>query len=348
MDAAETVIACDESGAEGENVYASEHRVFVHASVDLTLDEAAGVIAEVQRLAPTQASEYKSRQLLRPSGQKALDWLLAEDGVLVGRARAFVVDKDYFVVAKIVDMLIEEVTHESGDDLYANDQARTFAWTLYRQGQRALGTADWSALVAGFNSLMRSKQRKSVKTSVEEFFTVVDRVRLRSHRRDVEVEEVLALLWRARPHADIFQDDLADVPDQLPSLDPLIAAIPQTARSWYEISGRPVRLVHDRQAVLTPGRVAAMINILAHPPPEFAHFVPPVDVVAIDQVDSQDDPRVQVADLLAGAARQIAANALAGKRDDRVALLSPFVVLDSVWADDVSWTALTGRDAVGR
>jgi hypothetical protein len=161
MDAAETVIACDESGAEDDCVYDSEHRVFVHASVDLTLDEAAGVIAEVQRLAPNQASEYKSRQLLRPGRQKALDWLLAEDGVLVGRARAFVVDKDYFVVAKIVDMLVEEVAHEPGVDLYANDQARTFARTLYRQGQRALGTADWSALVAGFNSLIRSKQRKS-------------------------------------------------------------------------------------------------------------------------------------------------------------------------------------------
>ncbi len=341
-----TVIACDESGSEGENGVDAAHRVFVHASVDLTLAEAAEVIAEVRRLASSQASEYKSEQLLRPGHRETLDWLLAGDGVLAGRARVFVVDKGYFVVGKIVDLLVEEVAHEAGKDLYINDQARNFAWTLYRQGRRALGSADWTALVTGFNSLMRAKQRKGVKSTVDEFFAVVDRVRLRSKRRDVD--EVLALLWRAKAHAEIFQEFLEDPTDQLPSLDPLIASIPQTIRSWHEATGRPIQLVHDRQAVLTPARVATLVDSLAHPLPEFARFTPPVRVMAIEQVDSKDDPRVQVADLLAGASRQIASNALVGEPDDRIVLLRPFVDRNSLWADDTSWTALTGYGAVGR
>lgn len=70
--------------------------------------------------------------------------------------------------------------------------------------------------------------------------------------------------------------------------------------------------------------------------------------MAIEQVDSKDDPRVQVADLLAGASRQIASNALVGEPDDRIVLLRPFVDRNSLWADDTSWTALTGYGAVGR
>ena len=300
----------------------------------------------MRRLAPSQASEFKSDQLLRPGGRNALAWLLSADGALVEHACAYAVDKDYFIVGKVVDLLVEEVTHAAGVDTYKNGQARSFALTLHRQGRRALGTSDWSALLTGFNSLMRARQRKGAKTTVDEFFAIVDRVRLRSKRRDVD--DVLDLLWRARTHADDFQERLADVPDQLPSLDPLIASIPQTARSWQDKTGRPVRLVHDRQAVLTPVRVAMLIHALAHPFAEFAWIVPPVHVTAIDQVDSKDDPRVQAADLLAGVSRQLATNALAGEPDDRIVLLRPFLDLNSLWSHDASWMALTGHPAVGR
>jgi len=71
------------------------------------------------------------------------------------------------------------------------------------------------------------------------FFAVVDRVRLRRKRRDVD--EVLALLWRAKAHAEIFQEFLEDPTDQPPSLDPLIASIPQTIRSWHEATRNLMR-----------------------------------------------------------------------------------------------------------
>jgi hypothetical protein len=83
--------------------------------------------------------------------------------------------------------------------------------------------AEWSSLLGAFNSLMRAKQRRGLKTTVDEFFDIVNRVRLHSRRRSVS--EVLDLLWRAKPHADDFQARLMDDPDQLPALDPLIASL---------------------------------------------------------------------------------------------------------------------------
>lgn len=339
------VIACDESGSEGENLTAASHRLFVHASTDLTAVEAQAVMEQARRLAPTQATELKAEHLLGRPG--AVDWLLSASGPLDGRAAAYLVDKQYFVVGKVIDLLVEEVTHAAGVDLYAGGRARQMAWALHRNGPRAFPAADWNGLLAAFNSLMRAKQRKGAKTTVDEFFAQVDRLRLISRRRDVT--EVLDVVWTARPRAESFQELLADAPDYPPALDPLIPALAQTARAWSRRTGRPVRLVHDQQAVLTPPRVAALIDLLRAPHPDLAKYAPRVRVTAIDQVDSKEDPRVQVADLLAGTARHLATAALLGKAEppgqDR---LRRFTDPDSLWSHDPSWAILTGRPAVGR
>jgi hypothetical protein len=44
VDTNPAVIACDESGSEGENVTAASHRVFVHASVSVSHAEAAEIM----------------------------------------------------------------------------------------------------------------------------------------------------------------------------------------------------------------------------------------------------------------------------------------------------------------
>lgn len=337
------VVACDESGSEGENVTAAGHRVFVHASVDLSTAEANAMMSEVRRLAPSQAPEYKAGQILRQSAATAADRLLAVDGALAGRALVYLVDKDYFVVGKVVDLLVEEVAYAAGEDLYADRRARGMALTLHREGPRALGR-DWAQLLAAFNSLTRAVQRKGEKTTVAGFFDVLNRVRLRSRRRDVEV--ILAELWKAKPHAIEFQERLAEDPHQPPALDPLFAALPQTVRAWHERTRRPVHVIHDTYAQLTPARVATMIDVLARPHADFRRFAPPVALAAVHLADSKDDPRVQVADLLAGLARRDATGALLG--DHRDASIRPFVDPNSLWSDDPSWTALTGRPAVGR
>lgn len=342
-DARPEVIACDESGSEGENIVRAAHRIFVHGSVRLETAEAQDLLAEVRRRAPSQAPEYKAEQILRPEAAETLEWLLRGDG-LRGRARMYLVDKEYFAVGKVIDLLIEELTHSAGIDLYSYGTARDMAWALHRQGPRALG-ADWRPLLLAFNSLMRISQRKGAKTTVDEFYAEVDRVRLKSRRR--VVSEVLALVWAARLHAQEFQRELVGSARMPPALDPLFAAIPQTARSWHGQLKCSIQLVHDVQSSLTPPRVEAMLAALRRPTPEFARFAAGIPVLGLEQVDSRSDPRVQVADLVAGVARVVAENVLLGKPETRAELLQPFVDLHSLWSDDLSWSALTGRDNVG-
>jgi hypothetical protein len=60
-------------------------------------------------------------------------------------------------------------------------------------------------------------------------------------------------------------------------------------------------------------------------------------------VDSRTDPRVQLADLLAGAARHISTGELHGVGTPGLTLLlRPFVSPNSLWSEEPSWARLSG------
>jgi hypothetical protein len=58
-----------------------------------------------------------------------------------------------------------------------------------------------------------------------------------------------------------------------------------------------VDVVHDEQSVLTPARIGAIAA-------ELASSCPGRRLVGFTRVDSREDPRVQVADLVAGVVRR--------------------------------------------
>ena len=101
-------------------------------------------------------------------------------------------------------------------------------------------------------------------------------------------------------------DDDRSIP---PPLEPLLPALAETVLFW---SGgqRQVLVIHDEQSALTAGRLSRLQQVLADgagrrrpaPRPAPAGVSPLAGLV---MVDSRDDPRVQVADLLAGVARRM-------------------------------------------
>ena len=116
----------------------------------------------------------------------------------------------------------------------------------------------------------------------------------------------------------------------LPRLDPLFPAVVLTAGYW-SAGAAPVTLVHDRHTTLWPARVARLAELSAG------------GLAGLRQVDSRCDPRVQVADFLAGTARSIASAELAGRGDaELTALLRPYVDGRSVWGEQRSRDRLTG------
>ena len=66
------VIACEESAAEGENLIASKHPVFVHGSTSLSVADAEDFIARLRSTTRAQALELKAGSVLLPRHRKAL------------------------------------------------------------------------------------------------------------------------------------------------------------------------------------------------------------------------------------------------------------------------------------
>lgn len=300
-------IACDESGYEGEKLVGGETDVFAHAGVRLGVVAAADCIIELRRRIRSPALEYKANHLLREKNRPVLLWLLGPQGPLQHGAQVQLVDKTFLLVRRIVDLLAG-----AGQDGRAEEMART----LYREGRLTSGPDGWAAFLGSANDLLRSRNQHA---GIEAFHRTVDVLRAGVPG---DAGDVLDRLRRA-PLIDALTT---------PGLDPLVPAIVRAVLWWSDGGRVPVRIVHDRQTTLTEERIAAIAALAGG------------RVTAVRLVDSRTDPRVQVADFLAGVARKVASHELAGHGDAvLVALLRPYVDPLSVWGDDRSWSVLGVR-----
>jgi len=296
-------IACDESGFSGTNLLDTANPVFTHASVDLCVDEAVELIQRLRSGFRWSLNEFKSGQFLRsPQAGEAVEWLLA---ALSGRAQVQVVDKEYFLVTRIVDLFLVEPSYAAGTRL--TEDHRPAALTLYRAGRA--GGRGWSVFLATFVELVRTKRRHQPDRSVvERFFQARDA--LAGAGLGAQAEGVLDGLSRTQVWAVLTR--LAHHDRSIPPpLEPMLPALAETVLFWSD-GQRQVLVIHDEQSALTADRLRRLQHVLtvsagfsaagaretAMPP---ARVSPLAGLVT---VDSRDDPRVQVADLLAGVVRR--------------------------------------------
>ncbi|GAA1592936.1 hypothetical protein GCM10009789_53710 [Kribbella sancticallisti] len=315
-------VACDESGFSGTNLLDPNFEVITHASVHVDARTAAECVALIRSRYRYSATEYKSTQLLRQG--PALEWLLR---TLTGRGHVHLTDKSYFVVTRLVDLLIGDPSYAAGTSLAP--ELRSLALTLHRQGPEVFGQVKWNAFLTAFVAMMRTKRHRVINSpAVDAFFYHLDL--LDSDRLD------LSCLRDARPQVEkVLTELLGERSSVPPPLEPLLPALLETARHW-SAGGRSVAIVHDEQSALTPHRVGRISALLADttqgPPP----------LLGLTMVDSRTDPRVQLADLLAGAARHIAVTELHAEGSPVLtALLRPYLSPHSLWSDIPSWTRLT-------
>ncbi|MFG3713684.1 hypothetical protein [Micromonospora sp. NPDC047730] len=298
-------IACDESGFSGTNLLRSTTPVITHASVDLGADEAIGLITALRSGFRFSPHEFKSGQFLRgPGAGEALEWFLA---ALKGRAHVHLVDKEFFLVTRIVDLLLTEPSYAAGTRLTQGD--RPAALALYR-ARRSAGS-DWGVFLAAFVDLVRIKRRRPDRRTVERFFQARDA--LVRHGLGTPADAVLNGLSPSHVWAVVTRLDNDDrsIP---PPLEPMLPALAETVLSW-SAGRRQVLVIHDEQSALTADRLTRLQQVLANgggpsaADAEKAGALPAgvSPLAGLVMVDSRDDPRVQVADLLAGVARRLPA-----------------------------------------
>lgn len=304
-------VACDESGFSGSNLLDPRDPVITHAAVHLDTAEATEVVQAIRARFRYSPREYKANQLLRRIQRPVLEWLLEPGGPLHGRATVHLTDKTFFVESRLVDYLLGEPSYAAGTSL--DPTLHQTALHLHLQAPAEFGAERWTDFLIVFASMMRTKRHRIInRPAVDRFFRTLDG--LRSDAVDLDP------LRGARPQVEAvlteLLDDRAPVP---PALEPLLPALVETALHWTS-NGQSVVLVHDEQSALTRHRIARIQQVLN------THQHTALEAVVM--VDSRTDPRVQLADLLAGTARRLAITPAA---DELTGLLSPYVVPTPLW-----------------
>jgi hypothetical protein len=327
-------IACDESGWEGSNLAASNSDVIAHASVRMPVDVAAECIGTLRGPSRRHGYEFKASHLLRATRGADLAGFLGRSGPVYGRARVHLTHKSCFVLGRVLDLFIAGSVDTASLGLRPDPRVASMATMLCRAGADTFGRGAWLAFLKAANVVLQANRHPRVREPVDAFFGQVEVLRMLDGGS--RVGRLLDELGDARHDAYATRRRLLEDHVLQPVLEPLIPALARTVLHWSR-GLDPVAVIHDEQSALTERRMRRLEQILAAPPLEMIRIPAQGRFIQFRQVDSRTDPRVQVADLLAGVARKVAADELLGCNDPTLAaLLRPYVDPASRWCQPLS------------
>jgi Protein of unknown function (DUF3800) len=327
-------IACDESGFSGGNLVGGGHSpVFAHASISLQPETAAELIKHLRReIGARGTGEYKSPEILRPRRRPILLWLLGSGSPIHGNAYVHLTDTRFFVLARMVDVLLGGQPVSGITSPGRNARTRPLVLALYSYGDQSYGTSRWQEFLKLSANLFRTNNRWLPKAPVQTFFAAVDSLAASSAAS--EVSEVMDLLRSTRSIAEATRAAYLENPKLTPLMEPLLPAMNRAVHYWGSYA-QTISVVHDEQSALTPERIADIATA-------YAASQPGRQLSDVRLVDSSREPRVQIADFVAGIARRVASDQLLDQADPEVAaLLEPLVDHESVWvhSDSTQWPA---------
>jgi hypothetical protein len=303
-------IAFDESGNTGQNLLDAEQPVFVLASTNVPIDAANEVLA----LAKGQRTgEAKFSKLVKSrSGLAGLVAALNHPSVVDANVRIAVYHKRFMVTTKIVDLLVEEMIHEAGGDLYEGGANLGLANVWHHVMPVFCGPDEFDKLLHRFVRMVREPTGEAVRL----FYDQVER--MRSVNRNPEFERDLKMLASTRHVAE----EIVGRQDRT-ALDPAIPAFVDLAAQWSAVVSNPFEILHDRSAAMESQRT--YLETLTSYSDEgrvfetvHANWRLPILATRMQFVDSTAWPQVQVADLLSGAAATVL-QARSEGREDKVA-----------------------------
>jgi hypothetical protein len=317
-------IACDESGFSGGNLVGRQNQVFAHASVRMEPGDARKLVDSLlQQIGAHGSGEYKAAELLRSRRRPVLKSLLGSSSPIRGNAYVHLTDTRFFVLARVLDVLLGGQTVSGTSCPGENARTREMALTLYRSGEQSYGTHRWQEFLTLGANIFRTNNRWLPKTPVPLFYAAVDA--LAQTHAAADVHEVMTLLRSTRPIAEATRAAHLQSPKLTPLLEPLIPALTRAVHFWGS-RAEVVYVIHDEQSALTPERIADIART-------FAASQPGRQLKGVRLVDSRGDARVQLADFVAGIARRLASDKLNDRQDiELMALLRPLISSESIWA----------------
>ncbi len=291
-------VACDESGFVGGSLFGGT-RVFAHASVHLELGAAVDLADEVRQRTGAGSDELKASILTRPWGHPVAEWLCAPDGPLQGRAFVHVTDTRLFGLARLAQVLQTDSLPEGWWSAHEDPGTWELALRLHALVARLPQPQERRILDDARDLLWLTRSRRP-RTPIETWADSVAAI-----ADGLEPGDRRFLAGWGMPEALRRARDYLATPPRSPLTEPLLPALRWAVHHWSALGD--VNVVHDEQSALTPSRVAAIAE-------ELEASRPGRRLAGFSRVDSRQDARVQLADLVAGVVRRTVEEQLSGSR----------------------------------
>ena len=319
-------IACDESGFSGGNLVGRDivRCSPMPASVSIQIPRANWSSICDSEIGARGEGEYKSAEILRPRRRPIVLWLLGPSSPIYGNAHVHLTDTRFFVLARMVDVLLGGRTVRGIACPGRDRRTRPMALALYRSGEQSYGPSRWQEFLTLSANLFRTNNRWLPKAPVPMFYAAVDG--LARARAPSDITEVMIQLRPTRPIAEATRASYLNNPKLTPLMEPLLPAFSRAVDHWGS-QAQTLGVVHDEQSALTPERIADIAT--AFTADHRGH-----ELTEVRFADSSREPAVQIADFVAGIARRVASEELKSRADGQItALLGPLVDHESVWVD---------------
>lgn len=286
-------IYLDECGYTGEDLFNSDQPVFILAS--LYLSEEKCLELKKKYFSKIMAQELKHTELSRrPAQQQMIINFISDLAKNSPQAAKFsIAHKQYNLVAKIVDLIIEPVLHDSNIDLY--DKGANIALTnvIYYTTPGIAGEGFFKEMIFRFQEMMRKRSKETY----EQFFQL-----FLSDKLSPELDELFTSIKYS-----YFKKGfplLNTIP--LKSLDIAFSEALMLMSRWAnDISGNIV-LIHDESSAMAKERTL-WDNLVSPDVPNITlgydrrTWSFPLRIKKTDFMNSHNSAGLQLVDILAGA-----------------------------------------------
>lgn len=298
------VVAFDEAGNTGEDLLNADQPVFSLASVGLPISTASA-------LAVSQGSELHFRKARRSkSGRSAILHVLTDPALSRDTIRVVGLHKQFSVVAKMVDLLVEPLAARASYDLYSEGTHLALSNLLFGTLPVVLGKDPWTRVLKDFVAMCR-EPTKELRRS---FIQTLEKTALNADERTAGHLKLLA--------AGTALGEFGE--SGIPDLDPAPPCLIALAHAWAA-DGAPFSILHDDRKELRRWEPYLAGYWQERKDPEtFVLFngrsiTYPLPVKGLKMAASEADPRLQVADVVAGAAQMVLAAQIGVSPDPKFA-----------------------------
>ncbi len=318
-----TSVYIDESGNSGANLLDKEQPVFALASNNFSLDQSKELLSLLKSSQGNGEIKFSSLKSSNASRKRLINFF--NSGLITAKSvRVSIYHKEFMVVTKLVDILIENLLHKQGIDLYKD-----------------------GANIGMSNMLFYCLPVFCSKEALECFYEkFIFMVRYQGEEHIQAYYSAIRVLYDSCVDKDfsVYLLNLIDYPRELLNvaisnggsynLDPAIPSLFIHCCAWGEKSGE-FEVVHDASKPISNS--LALFKQLMNSQQDRViagydrrSFELPLKSTGILLVDSKTTPQVQVSDVLAGAACYFAKSLIEPNNNDLTEVLHQIFDQDSI------------------